>query len=83
LRKEYPALHRGDFTPLAATRGVLAYLRTSGEQTNLVALNFKGHTANFTPAGEKWRVLLSSNADSESAAAPLSPYEVRVLVSDV
>jgi alpha-glucosidase len=82
LRKEYPALHRGDFTPLATPRGVLAYLRTSGEQTSLVALNFKGHTANFTPAGEKWRLLFSSNADSESAVAPLSPYEVRVLVRD-
>jgi alpha-glucosidase len=41
LRKHYPALRKGDFSPLdGSSRNVLAYLRTFDRQTILVAMNF-------------------------------------------
>ena len=42
LRKQLPALRQGDLIPVQAAGGVLAYLRSTEEQTVLVAINFKG-----------------------------------------
>ncbi len=80
LRKEYPALQRGDYVPLPARAGVLAYLRTTPEQSVLVAINFKGHAVDFTAPEGKWHVLFSSEAGSKDPAAPLHPCEVRLLI---
>ncbi|MGB8215218.1 MAG: alpha-glucosidase [Anaerolineales bacterium] len=90
LRKENPALRRGAYVPLDETPpGTLAYLRTTPEQTILVALNFRSHPAALraasrpgTPPPGNWRLLFSSQADSIDPAAPLGPCEVRLLIQD-
>jgi alpha-glucosidase len=87
LRKEVPALQGGDYLPLEAAPGTLAYLRSTPEQSVLVAINFKGRPAPFRaasrrgppPAG-KWQMLFSSHADSKDPAAALAPHEVRLLI---
>jgi alpha-glucosidase len=81
LRRNYPALHSGDFVELETGRGHLAYLRTSKEQVVLVALNFRGHPANFKLPQGKWHILFTNNADPIDAGAPLGPCEVRLVIS--
>ncbi len=81
LRKGCPALMHGDFVPLEAGPGILAYLRTTPEQTVLVALNFKGRPANFSAPQGNWLDLLYEPPDPTKTAAQLAPYEVRLLVS--
>jgi alpha-glucosidase len=89
LRREKPALHRGDFSLLTTQpRDTLAYLRQAAEQTILVALNFKNRPVSIgeTPAG-KWNLLFSTARDAKSAVAlpigqlQLAPYEVLILES--
>jgi alpha-glucosidase len=82
LRKRCPALLHGEFVPLEAGPGILSYLRTTPEQTILVALNFKGRLVRFTPPEGKWQTLFSSQADPTEAAASLEPYEVHLLIRD-
>jgi glycosidase len=83
LRKENPALRRGDFLPMAnCPRGMLAYLRRTKEQTILVALNFTDrHAVIEFPTGE-WRWLYSTTrtapADSNAGQSRLAPHEVRL-----
>jgi alpha-glucosidase len=87
LRRENPALHRGDFKLLTRQpRDVLAYLRQTPEQNILVALNFKERLASAknVPAG-KWNTLFSTNRDVGSTMQfstghlQLAPYEVMML----
>jgi alpha-glucosidase len=89
LRREKPALHRGDFTLLTLQpKDTLAYLRQTAEQTILVALNFKERRVSFReiPQG-KWNVLFSTARNVMSAVAlptghlQLAPYEVLILES--
>jgi alpha-glucosidase len=82
LRKNNSALRRGEFIALKSQPGVLAYLRDEKEKSVLVALNFKGRRAAFTPPAGKWQVLFSDRAGLAEAGAPLDPYEVRLLVSE-
>ena len=81
LRKEYPALHAGDYAPLETRNKVLAYLRSTPEQAVLVALNFSGHAVNFVLPDGKWRVIFGGS-DGDAAAAALAPYEVRLMVKE-
>jgi len=93
LRRETPALQRGDFTMLTAQpKDTLAYLRETAEQTILVALNFKDSPVNVReiPQG-KWNVLFSTDRTVKVQSAVqlptdgqsqlLSPYEVLILES--
>jgi alpha-glucosidase len=89
LRREKPALHRGDFRLLTAQpRDTLAYLRQTPEHTILVALNFKDRPASVQeiPPG-KWSLLFSTAGDDRLAVAlptghlHLAPYEVLILES--
>ncbi len=82
LRKTQPALHCGDYLPLKAPAGSLAYLRSTPEQTILVAINFKGRPEKFTPPDGKWNMLFSGNVDSKDPAAARAPYEVRLLIKE-
>ena len=75
-------MRRGDFVPLKARDGTLSYLRTTKEQSVLVAVNFKRRAMSFTLPEGKWQMLLTSDGDSTDAAAALAPYEVRLLVSE-
>jgi alpha-glucosidase len=90
LRKETPALRRGEFVPLTARpRRVLAYLRRTAEQSVLVALNFSARAAHepLPPevAAQRWRPLFAA---PEAAAPPVSdsrlelgPHQVCLLVN--
>jgi alpha-glucosidase len=80
LRKAYPALRRGDYVPLETFHGTLAYLRSTEEQSVLVAINFKGRLADFTPLQGDWQLLFSSHEDSKDPAAVLAPCEMRLLI---
>ncbi|MGD0751752.1 MAG: alpha-glucosidase [Anaerolineales bacterium] len=82
LRKAYPALQRGDYISLETPPGTLAYLRTTTEQSALVAINFKGRLANFVLPQGQWHMLFSSNKDKTDAANALTPYEVRLLIHE-
>ncbi len=81
LRKSYPALTNGDFTPLESPRGTLAFLRNNPEQTVLVAINFKGQPKRFIPPSGEWQTIFSSPNSSTNPLAPLVPHEVRLLFS--
>ena len=81
LRRQHPALQHGDFVPLETGPGLLAYLRTTPEQAVLVALNFKGHAANYPLPQGKWHILCTNNRDSTETSAPLAPFEARLLIS--
>ena len=89
LRRENPALHRGDFKLLTVDpKDTLAYLRQTPGQTILVALNFKDRMADIHEIPEgKWKLLFSSVPDTnEGNAHPiyhvqLNPFEVLILES--
>ncbi|MBI4731735.1 MAG: alpha-glucosidase [Chloroflexi bacterium] len=80
LRKSHPALRRGEYVPVAATRHVLAFLRKSGAETILVALNFSKNEKMFSLPAEIHLAgrLLSSEKNSASNSPQeilLAPYE--------
>jgi glycosidase len=80
LRKEYPALRRGEFVPLTdCPRGVLAYLRRTDEQTVLVAMNFGTQSAKISNLQGNWRPLLTNDA-SRGSPLELAPYAVHLAV---
>jgi alpha-glucosidase len=86
LRREKPALQRGDFTLLTeAPKDTLAYLRQMPEQTILVALNFRNYPASVQkiPDGT-WNLLFSTAreaAPTNLKVLDLAPYEVLILES--
>jgi alpha-glucosidase len=77
LRREFPALCRGDFMPLETPPGMLAYLRRSGDQSVLVAMNFSNRETGFPPPPGQWRVLLST---SKGSAGALTAGEIQLLI---
>jgi alpha-glucosidase len=77
LRRATPALSIGAYTPLADTAdAVLAYVRTAGEQTCLVALNFgtRPQPIALDALTRPGQVVLSTHLDraGESVAATLT-----------
>ena len=85
LRKATPALVRGEYVPLTARRGVLAFLRTLPQQKVLVAMNFgrRETVLEVDPhAGRPGRVLLSTRQRSSGRSGSeldLGPHEVVLL----
>lgn len=79
LRKEIPVLCRGDFVSLETPPGMLAYLRSSGEQTVLVAMNFKGRKNDFSMPTGDWRLLLTT---SKGSPGGLTPHESQLLIRE-
>jgi alpha-glucosidase len=80
LRKELPALQRGDMTYLEdLPRDVLAYLRQSPDQAVLVAVNFGRDSVSYQlPQGE-WEVVLASG--QEASPGFLAGEQAVVMVS--
>jgi alpha-glucosidase len=87
LRRDTPALQRGDFTLLTTQpKDALAYIRNTEQQKILVALNFKDRPAGTenVPAG-KWNTLFSTNREPESTVVmqagvlQLAPCEALIL----
>lgn len=91
LRRELPALRRGLFQPLTfEPRALLAYLRQTGDQTVLVALNFSRRPVrlHLSPAlaRRRWRLLLSNRRQElpefSTAALLLQPEEACLLLQE-
>ena len=89
LRRDTPALVRGDFTLLTEKpKDSLFYLRETPDQKILVALNFKNRLASVenVPDGN-WNTLFSAKQKVQSTVAlstaplQLAPYEVLILES--
>ncbi|HTX91348.1 MAG TPA: alpha-glucosidase [Anaerolineales bacterium] len=80
LRKELPALRRGDFQPLEMGRGVLAYRRKTADQSVLVAMNFTSRPARLELAEGAWETRLADAPRPDGAENLLAPYEIRLLV---
>ena len=80
LRKQHAALRQGEMSGMECKHGVLSYLRSTGEQTLLVAINFKRHNVKFIHPEGNWG-LIFSNIEEGSDAKHLAPYEVRILKS--
>ena len=84
LRREYPALHRGDFNLITwGPQNALVYLRESDRQTILVALNFKNRSVRLDNLPSKnWELLYSPERSSTPdlrRGLSLFPYEVLLL----
>jgi alpha-glucosidase len=77
LRKEIPALCRGEFEPLDSVPGMLAYMRRSEEQSVLVAMNFSGRQVTFSRPGGNWKTILTN---SDGAPGMLAPHEIQLLL---
>jgi alpha-glucosidase len=89
LRKQYPALRQGDFSPLVSnSRHILAYLRQSPGQTVLVALNFSSRKlqVKFKPAihGCTWKPVypVENQPVLDSNGLEMTPYSVCILISN-
>ncbi len=80
LRKEIPALRRGDLVPLETPRGVLAYLRQAEEQSVLVVMNFGAGYKEYIPPDGRWRVIFTNAKKLQDTYFNLAPREVRLLV---
>jgi alpha-glucosidase len=70
LRKKYAALRQGMFLPLTyEPRTLIAYLRQTGEQTILVALNFSRRRNRLVLGGDllraSWKILLTSSQKTQ------------------
>ena len=82
LRKEYPVIAEGDFTPLdAAHPSVLAYTRRTADETLVVAANFYREPVDWRCpiALEGFTPLLSNYPDSTAQTElHLRPYEAVV-----
>jgi alpha-glucosidase len=79
MRKENPALCRGDFIPLKTPRGTLAYLRQAEEQSIMVAMNFNKDQVNISHPDGHWHNILST---SKGAAGTLAPFEIRLFLHE-
>jgi len=88
LRRAMPALQDGMFQMLTfGTRYLLAYLRQTGEQTVLVALNFSARSKRLVLGGQlaraEMRLLLSSHRETlpplRGGLLALEPYEALVI----
>ena len=70
LRRAFPALAVGSYTPLGAHNEVLAYVRVAAGQRLLVVLNLSQHPQRFalTTATGGGQVLLSTHLDRHAEA---------------
>jgi alpha-glucosidase len=85
LRKQYPALSRGDFAVLPSPRNCLVYLRRTEEQTILIALNFSGRPVAWSfetlLPRRKWNSLLPpETAESNATRLVLEPNQVSLFL---
>jgi alpha-glucosidase len=70
LRREHPALRRGDYVALEAAEGVMAYLRRTDEETVLVALNFSDRKVALSLPEGNWQLLAGSGVSNPAELPP-------------
>jgi alpha-glucosidase len=83
LRRQNPALVRGEFVLLSAPRALLAYLRRTEAQTLLVLVNFTGRPVRWSgelPAGRrKWAALFPVESKKiDFAGLVVEPHAISV-----
>jgi alpha-glucosidase len=79
LRKNHPALHKGDFTPLECkARHVMCYSRQWNEETIIVILNFSGRRQKIQLLPGKWVSLLEPE-EQFAQSLQLTPYQVVIM----
>jgi alpha-glucosidase len=79
IRKNTPALQRGDFHPIdLKSRKILSFLRVINDEQVLVILNFSGRNLSYTLLEGSWRSLFDKNR-TVSKELPLGPYQVEIL----
>ena len=68
-RRRLPSLRLGHYRPIAASGGLLLYVRECPGERTLVGLNLGGHTVpvTFPGGGPRGKVLVSSAADRDGA----------------
>jgi alpha-glucosidase len=77
LRRQEPALRRGDFRWLESPAGTLSFERSEGEDVVRVHLNFRANEAVLAGSGE---VLFSTGRDHlDGHDGTLRPYEAMIL----
>jgi alpha-glucosidase len=82
MRRETPALFAGDYQPLHEDiEDYLAFLRSTGQQSCLVVLNYsdRAHTLAFDVGTDRTRVIFSSEDRGETAdlqRLTLAPFEI-------
>jgi alpha-glucosidase len=86
LRREMPALHRGEFALVEGVPSdVIAYTRSAGDQRVLVVINFDGnaHSLDLSTVSSSAEVLLSSRftvfGSVDLEALPVKPHESLLL----
>jgi alpha-glucosidase len=86
LRREHAALRGGDFAFCGSPAGILAYFRSAGKETVLVAMNFRPRRALLRLRGRgessSWRAIFGTSSPAAGVRGGeigLDPYEVRVL----
>ena len=79
LRRASPALHAGSYRPLDSPEAVFAFERRSGCDLAVIALNLSDEPAAPPRTEGAWDVALSSHPDATRPAAPLRPFEGRIL----
>ncbi|MGH8246141.1 MAG: alpha-amylase family glycosyl hydrolase, partial [Gammaproteobacteria bacterium] len=84
LRKENPALQRGEFILLTPeAKDQLAYLRRTSNESILIALNFSSRNTRLDlpqdVAGRQGELLLSTHSSAARQDLSLAPHEIRLL----
>jgi alpha-glucosidase len=79
IRKNEPALQRGNFTPIITNpRHLLAFARAFGKDKILVVLNFSSRELTYQLPDGEW-VSLFDNQTTESELLKINPYQVHIL----
>jgi alpha-glucosidase len=79
IRKNEPALQRGDFNPAITDPGhLLAFTRTLGADKIIVILNFSSRELTYQLPDGDW-VSLFDNQTTENKLLKINPYQVHIL----
>ncbi len=80
LRKQYPALYRGDLFPIKGHNGLLAYMRFTESQSILVVMNYSSRRKALKLPSGLWEELLSDTPETFRASVQLGPHQIRLLI---
>jgi len=79
LRRQTPALHQGDFIPMKAPSGSLAYLRRTENQSVFVTMNFCNRKIKFVLPRGNWRLIITT---SKGLPGMLIGHEIQLYIME-
>jgi len=82
LRRETPALQRGELALLEAPEGVLAYRRSLGDDSRVVLVNFTSDPISISATGELGGVVRNLQVELTSDSDDSSTHSKRLLRAD-